>query len=493
MTTKDTRPRILVCAFEAMPFVKTGGLGDVAGSLPKALNAHGANARLIMPKLGGIAQDYKDRMRHVTDFTVDLGWRKQYCGLESLRVGGVTCYFIDNEYYFGRDKAYGYYDDCERVAFFSKAVLAVLPHLKNFFPQVLHLNDWHTALVPVYLKTLFAADGRYDGLKTVFTIHNLRFQGQYDPYIIGNVLGLEYDAALNHGLVRGRSLNLMQGALVCADRVTTVSPTYAKEICTSEYGEGIDDVLRTRGETLLGLLNGIDVRQWDPRKDKAITPYDIEHMDGKAKNKAALQAKLGLVQDPDAPLAVLVSRLTDQKGLDLLLQAAPGILDAGVQLAILGTGDRFYEEAFSRMAAERPGQVAACIQFDETFSHLMYAGGDMVLVPSQFEPCGLTQMYGLRYGTLPVVRETGGLKDSVEPYNQYTGEGTGFSFKNYSAHELYETIVRAAEIYRNDRAGWDALVRNAMSRDFSWNSSAANYMEMFNALIEPVAPAASAV
>jgi len=481
---KDTRPKILFCSFEATPFVKTGGLGDVAGSLPRALNDIGANTRLIMPKLGAIAPEYTAKMRHLTDFYVTLGWRQQYCGIETLRLGGVTCYFIDNEYYFKRDKAYGYYDDAERVAFFSKAIIEALPHLKNFFPDVLHLNDWHTAMAPVYLKTLYASDERYSKLKTVFTIHNLRFQGQYDPYITGDVLGLSYKEAEYNGLFRDNCLNMMQGALVSSDLISTVSPTYAEEICTRQYGERMEDVFISRRDRLWGILNGIDTKTFDPMKDKCLPHhYSAEKMEGKAANKAALQAELGLARSADTPLAVLISRLTDQKGLDLVLHVAEEMLQTGMQFAILGTGDPKYEQAFDAMARRHPGQMAVVLKFDEPLSHRMYAGGDMVFVPSAFEPCGLTQLYGLRYGTLPVVRETGGLKDSVQPYNKYTGEGTGFSFANYNAHELLYTVQAAVALYRDNRPAWDKLVKNAMAQDFTWSASAEKYMEMYKQLL----------
>ncbi len=484
MSTKDTKPKILFCSFEATPFVKTGGLGDVAGSLPAALNAQGANARLIMPKLGTIAREYTDRMRHVADFTVQLGWRSQYCGIESLRLGGVTVYFIDNEYYFKRDKAYGYYDDAERVAFFSKAILESLPYLKGFFPDVLHLNDWHTAMVPAYLKTLFASDSRYERLKTVFTVHNLRFQGQFDPAITGDVLGLNFQEANNHGLFRGGCLNMLHSAVCCADIISTVSPTYAQEICTAQYGEKLEDVFLSRKDKLWGILNGIDTKAYDTAKDKTLAHrFASGDPSGKAANKAALQAELGLPQTKDVPLAVLVSRLTDQKGLDLVLHVVEEMLETGMQLAILGTGDEKYEQAFAAIAMRHPNQMAVVLKFDEALSHRMYAGGDMVMVPSAFEPCGLTQLYGLRYGALPIVRETGGLKDSVVPYNKYTGEGTGFSFANYNAHELLYTVQAAVKLYQEDPAAWETLVKRAMAQDFSWSASAEKYMAMYSQLL----------
>ncbi len=481
---KDTRPKILFCAFEAAPFVKTGGLGDVAGSLPRALLDAGANARLMMPKLGAIPQQYKDRMRHVTDFTLRLAWRQLYCGVEELRLGGVTCYFIDNEYYFKRDAAYGYGDDAERVAFFSLAVLSALPHLHGWFPDVLHCNDWHTAMVPVYLQTFFRENGeRYRRLKTVFSIHNLRFQGKFDPWITGDVLGMGEREAEYHGLYRDHCLNMMQGAVVCSDRISTVSPTYANEICTGPYGEGMDDLFRSRRGILTGILNGIDTRAYDPAADKSLPyAYDRTALGGKAMDKAALQRELGLPADPHAPLAVLVSRLTSQKGLDLVLRVCDEMLDTGMQLAILGTGEKEYEEGFAAIAARREN-MRVFLRFDEALSHRMFAGADLVLVPSQFEPCGLTQMYGLRYGALPVVRETGGLKDSVIPYNRYTGEGTGFSFANYNAHELLYTVQAAVRLYKEDRPAWDRLVQNAMAQDNSWAKSAARYLALYREVL----------
>ena len=483
MPAKTDKIKILFCAFEAMPFVKTGGLGDVAGSLPRALNEAGGSARLIMPKLGAISEKYTSKMRHIADFTVTLGWRQQYCGIESLRLGGVTCYFIDNEYYFKRPAAYGYGDDEERVAFFSMAILAALPHLKGWFPDVLHLNDWHTAMAPVYLKTRFSADKRYSSLKTVFSIHNLRFQGQFDSYFTGDVLGLGEEEARHHGLYRDGCTNMMQGAVCCSDLLGTVSPAYAEEICTPEYGEGLDDVFRSRKNSLRGILNGIDTKAYDPAGDKTIfRKYAAGDIPGKAANKAAVQQELGLPVRDDLPLIVLISRLTDQKGLDLVLEVCDAILDTGVQLAILGTGDKAYEAAFSAIANRRPESMAAIIRFDENLSHRMYAGGDMVLMPSRFEPCGLTQLYGLRYGALPIVRETGGLKDSVAPYNKYTGEGTGFSFANYNAAELLDTVRRAAALWYDDRESWNSMMRRAMEQDFSWSASARKYMDMYREL-----------
>ncbi len=480
---KDTRPKILFCAFEATPFAKTGGLGDVAGALPKALNAAGGDARLIMPKLGMIPKKYQEKMRHVTDLTVNLGWRQLYCGVETLRVGGVTCYFIDNEYYFRREGAYGYGDDAERVAFFSLAVLSALPHLKGWFPDILHLNDWHTAMTPVYLKTFFQWDERYRRMKTVFSIHNLRFQGQFDPYITGDVLGLSQQEAEYHGLYRNGGLNMMQGAVVCSDRISTVSPTYAGEICSSAYGEGMDDLFRSRRGVLSGILNGIDTELYDPETDKLIPArYSAKDRKGKALCKAALQKEAGLPADPDAPVAVLISRLTDQKGMDLVLRVLDEMLDTGVQLIILGTGEQRYEQALTATAARREN-LKVFLRFDEALSHRMFAGADLVLIPSLFEPCGLTQMYGLRYGALPLVRETGGLKDSVLPYNQYTGEGTGFSFANYNAHELLFTLQHAVALYRENRPQWDALVDHAMAQDFSWSRSAEKYMALYKELL----------
>lgn len=476
--------RVLFAAFEAVPFMKTGGLGDVAGSLPQALNKAGCEARVILPKFGTISEAYKAKMTHVTDFYVPLGWRNQYCGIEKLTHKGVVYYFVDNEYYFNREGAYGFYDDGERIAFFSKAVVECLQYLDDFKCDILHCNDWHTALSPVFLREFYRGIELYDNIKTVFTVHNLKFQGQMSDYVLGDILGLAGIPAAADQLRSDRySVNFMRGALCYSDILTTVSNTYVEEIQRPFFGEHMDDIFRRRSNVLYGILNGIDVKEWDPEKDKLIPAnYAAADMAGKAACKAALQEELGLEVNPDMPLVVMIGRLTEQKGMDLVQRVIGEILEKPVQMAVLGTGDRRYEDMLRYYAWKYPGRMNASITFDEALSHRMYAGADMLLMPSLFEPCGLSQMIAMRYGTLPVVRETGGLKDSVQPYNQYTGAGTGFSFANYNAHEMLYTIFNAAELFHGNKERWDALVQNAMAADFSWARAAEQYVELYSKL-----------
>ena len=482
---KSEKISVLFASFEADPFMKTGGLGDVGGSLPAALKKAGANVRLIMPKFGTIPEEYRAQMVHVADFTVSLSWRNQYCGIEKLTKNGVVCYFIDNEYYFRRDKAYGFYDDGERIAFFAKAVLDCIPHLPGFKPDVIHCNDWHTALTPVFLKAFHRDDPLYSGIRTVFTIHNLKFQGIYPRSCCGDLLGLSDAQACALGLAYEDTINYMRGALCCADRLTTVSPTYAEEICLDFYGENAQDIFRHRKGDLSGILNGISYGRYSPRTDKLIDyRYTVKTVQqNKAKNKLQLQASLGLAQRADVPMLALISRLTDQKGLDLLVFILHELMEQDIQLVILGVGDDKYEQAFRAAAQSMPDKMAAVLTFSEPLSHRIYAAADMVLVPSLFEPCGLTQMIAMSYGALPIVRETGGLKDSVIPFNKETGEGTGFSFANYNAHELLFTAKRAVELYTEKPDVWHSLVCNAMAQDFSWNASAEKYMALYRSVL----------
>lgn len=477
--------KVLFAAFEAEPFLKTGGLGDVAGSLPKALNKRGADVRLIMPKFSSIPEEYRNKMTHVADFYIDMAWRHLFCGVEMLKQGGVTCYFIDNEYYFKRQNPYGYFDDGERIAFFSKAILESIKYLPDFTPDILHCNDWHTGLCPVFMRCLYSGQEPYNHIKTVFTVHNLRYQGMYSRFIAGDVLGLREEEAGLNGLYLGNAVNYMRGGLCCSDRITTVSPTYANEICTDYYGENLQSVFNLRRNVLTGILNGIDNSKYDPMKDKSIyVNYNLETIDKKRENKERFQQEMGLKVDSEIPLAVLISRLTEQKGLDLLVHIAEDYLREDVQLAVLGVGDYKYEEAFRYFAGKYPDKMAAKIMFDEKLSRKFYAAADIVLVPSNFEPCGLTQMIAMRYGALPLVRETGGLRDSVVPYNRFTGEGNGFSFANYNAHEFLFTMQYAVSVFRNDKKAWAGLVSNAMQTDFSWSASAGKYMELYKDLLK---------
>lgn len=479
----DKKMQVVFASAEAAPFVKTGGLGDVAGSLPRALVAAGADVIVMVPKYGTIASEYTDRMEHVADFYVSLGWRNEYCGLERLVIDGVTYLFIDNERYFKRDYPYGFFDDGERFAFFSKAVTESLQHLPEGFQcDVLHCNDWHTALAPVFLREFYQGLPLYERVKTVFSIHNIAFQGQYADTILNDILGMAHiPNAARQLRCDERSINYMQGALDYSDAITTVSPSYAWEIQTPEYGEGLDGILRRRSNVLSGILNGIDTDAWNPATDPMIhANYSAADMSGKKACKSALQEELGLEVRDDRPLMVMVTRLTRQKGMDLVTYALDRILSGGVQVAVLGTGD--YEEPMRYFANKYPGTCAARITFDNALSHRMYAGADMFLMPSLFEPCGLSQMIAMRYGTLPVVRETGGLRDTVAPYNQFTGEGTGFTFANFNGDEMGDAVFRGARLYWDDHAAWDHLVQNAMAADFSWVRSADEYMNLYHNL-----------
>lgn len=479
----DKKMQVVFASAEAAPFVKTGGLGDVAGSLPRALVAAGADVIVMVPKYGTIASEYTDRMEHVADFYVSLGWRNEYCGLERLVIDGVTYLFIDNERYFKRDYPYGFFDDGERFAFFSKAVTESLQHLPEGFQcDVLHCNDWHTALAPVFLREFYQGLPLYERVKTVFSIHNIAFQGQYADTILNDILGMAHiPNAARQLRCDERSINYMQGALDYSDAITTVSPSYAWEIQTPEYGEGLDGILRRRSNVLSGILNGIDTDAWNPATDPMIhANYSAADMSSKKACKAALQEELGLEVRDDRPLMVMVTRLTRQKGMDLVTYALDRILSGGVQVAVLGTGD--YEEPMRYFANKYPGTCAARITFDNALSHRMYAGADMFLMPSLFEPCGLSQMIAMRYGTLPVVRETGGLRDTVAPYNQFTGEGTGFTFANFNGDEMGDAVFRGARLYWDDHAAWDQLVQNAMAADFSWVRSADEYMNLYHNL-----------
>ena len=476
----EKKMQIVLASAEAAPFVKTGGLGDVAGSLPRALVEAGAEVIVMVPKYGSIAEEYKSRMEHLCDFYVSLGWRNEYCGLERLDQDGVIYLFVDNEHYFNRSYPYGFFDDGERFAFFSKAICESLQHLpEGFTCDVLHCNDWHTALAPVFLREFYQGLPLYERVKTVFSIHNIAFQGQYSDTILNDILGLAHiPAAASQLRCDDRSINFMMGALHYADAITTVSPTYAQEIQTPEYGEGLDGILRDRSISLQGILNGIDTDAWNPATDPMITAnYSLSDMSGKAACKHALQEELGLEVRDDRPLMVMVTRLTRQKGMDLVTYALDRILSGGVQVAILGTGD--YEEPVRYFANKYPGTCAARITFDNALSHRMYAGADLFLMPSLFEPCGLSQMIAMRYGTLPVVRETGGLRDTVQPYNQFTGEGTGFTFANFNGEEMGDAVFRGARLFWDDRTGFDTLVKNAMSSDFSWAKSAHAYIDLF--------------
>lgn len=482
MADSSKKMQIVFASAECAPFVKTGGLGDVAGSLPAALVRAGAEVIVMVPKYATIKDEYKAQMEHFSDFYVSLGWRNEYCGLEKLEHDGVTYMFIDNERYFARDYPYGFFDDGERFAFFSKAITESLQHLPEGFEcDILHCNDWQTALAPVFLREFYQGLPLYDRVKTVFSIHNVAFQGQFSDTVMEDILGVAHiPAAASQLRCDACSINYMLGALRYADAITTVSPTYANEIQTPEFGEGLDGVLRERSYALQGILNGIDVAGFDPATDKRIAAnYTVEDRSGKAVCKAKLQEELGLEVRDDRPLMVMVTRLTRQKGMDLVMYALDRILAGGVQVAVLGTGDRDYEDGLRYFQDKYPGTMAARIEFDPALSQRMYAAADMFLMPSKFEPCGLSQIIAMRYGTLPIVRETGGLKDTVIPYNEFIGEGTGFSFTNFNGDEMGDAVFRAARLFWDNRDAWNQLVTQAMSQDFSWTRSADKYLDLY--------------
>lgn len=482
MADSSKKMQIVFASAECAPFVKTGGLGDVAGSLPAALVRAGAEVIVMVPKYATIKDEYKAQMEHFSDFYVSLGWRNEYCGLEKLERDGVTYMFIDNERYFARDYPYGFFDDGERFAFFSKAITESLQHLPAGFEcDILHCNDWQTALAPVFLREFYQGLPLYDRVKTVFSIHNVAFQGQFSDTVMEDILGVAHiPAAASQLRCDACSINYMLGALRYADAITTVSPTYANEIQTPEFGEGLDGVLRERSYALQGILNGIDVAGFDPATDKRIAAnYTVDDRSGKAVCKAKLQEELGLEVRDDRPLMVMVTRLTRQKGMDLVMYALDRILSGGVQVAVLGTDDRDYEDGLRYFQDKYPGTMAARIEFDPALSQRMYAAADMFLMPSKFEPCGLSQIIAMRYGTLPIVRETGGLKDTVIPYNEFTGEGTGFSFSNFNGDEMGDAVFRAARLFWDNRDAWNQLVTQAMSQDFSWTRSAEKYLDLY--------------
>ena len=476
--------KVLLCASEAMPFIKTGGLADVAGALPVALNQEGLDVRVILPKYRLIPYTYICSMEHVVDFTVLMGSDRVYCGIDTIVENGVRYYFVDNLALFGGDRVYtGDQDEGYRFAFFCRAILEALPRI-GWFPDVLHGNDWQCGLLSVLLRAQYGIDERYRAIRTVYTIHNLKFQGLFDFHWLNGYLGLNGGYFSPENLEFYGLLSCMKGGIVFSDRVTTVSPTYAEEIKTAYFGERLDGLLRKRQHVLSGILNGIDTDAYDPETDRFLrVTFSGDNRRGKAVLKASLQQECGLEQRPEAALIGFIARLTAQKGLDLIERVLDDIMRQDVQLVFLGLGDRHYED-FIRDAQNRyPGRVAAKVEMNEALAHRVYAGTDMFLMPSQFEPCGLSQMIAMRYGSIPIVRETGGLKDSVQPFNVYTDEGNGFSFSNYNAHDMLFTIERAVGYFR-DEALWDRLVKRAMATDFSWHKSALVYKKLYEGLME---------
>ena len=474
--------KVLYVASEAVPFIKTGGLADVVGSLPKYFPKEYFDVRVIIPKYACMKQEFKDQLHYITNFYMDLNWRQQYVGIFEMEYDGIKFYFIDNEEHFSGDRPYyGMPADLEKFAFFSKAALSVLPVL-DFRPDIIHCHDWQTGLIPVYLKERFQGSEFYRGIKSVMTIHNLKFQGVWDIKTIKNITGLSDYFFTPDKLEMNRDANYLKGGLVYADAITTVSNTYAEEIKTPFYGEGLDGLMRARSQSLRGIVNGIDYSEYNPETDWRIAKnYNAKNFrKEKVKNKIALQEELGLDVNPKTMMIGVVSRLTDQKGFDLIAYMMDEMCQDAIQLVVLGTGEEQYENMFRHFAWKYDKKVAACIYYSEEMSHKIYASSDAFLMPSLFEPCGLSQLMSLRYGTVPIVRETGGLKDTVEPYNEFAGTGTGFRFANYNAHEMLGTIRYAEQVYYDRKREWNKIVDRGMAKDFSWANSARQYEEMYN-------------
>ncbi|GAA0072027.1 glycogen synthase GlgA [Clostridium sardiniense] len=474
--------KVLFVGSEANPFIKTGGLGDVLGSLPKSLIKSDVDARVVIPKYKKINENLKKELRFLKWFMVPVGWRTQYCGVFEYEEDGVKYYLLDNEYYFGRDGLYGYYDDGERFAFFNRAVLIFLK-LVDFQPDIIHCNDWHTGMIPVLLKVEYAKDLFYFNIKSVFSIHNIKFQGVFPKEILPDLFGYDLEPYYNGSLAFDGGVSFMKGGVLYSDRISTVSYSYVDEIKTQEYGERLDSILREREYALNGILNGIDYKEFNPEEDKLIYEnFSKNSLEGKAVNKKELQKDLCLPVNENAAMISMVTRLTNQKGLDLVVDIADKLLQHDIQLVILGTGDYHYENHFRGLADRYRDKVSANIKFDNGLAHKIYAASDMFLMPSLFEPCGLGQLIALRYGTVPIVRETGGLKDTIFPYNQYSGLGNGFSFRNYNANELLSVTEYALDIFR-DKDKWNSIVIQALDSDNSLEKSANDYNEMYKELI----------
>lgn len=475
--------KVLFATSECVPFVKTGGLADVVGALPAELCKCGCEARVILPKYSAIAQKYKDEMRYIDNIYIKMGWRSQYCGVFDLKIGDVTYYFVDNEFYFGSDPIYGDISvDVERFAFFDKAVLALL-QIIDFWPDVIHCNDWQTGMIPVLLRAHYPYDERYNRIKTVMTIHNLKFQGIYDKKTIADVCELEDSYFSPDKLEFYKDASFLKGGLVYADYITTVSKTYSREIMSDYFGENLNGLLSARADRVTGIINGINYEEWNPATDGFIeNNYNLRNIVSQKKlNKLALQRQFGLEENEDKFLIGMVTRLTGQKGLDLVECVMDNIFENGdVQMIVLGTGETQYENMLRHFEWKYKGSLASLIMFDNAASHKIYAGCDAFLMPSLFEPCGLSQMISMRYGTLPIVRETGGLRDSVEPYNEYENTGTGFSFANYNAHEMLGIINYAKRTWYDNKKSWQSMARRAMKSDFSWANSAKEYIDVYN-------------
>lgn len=479
--------KILFATSEAVPFIKTGGLADVTGSLPKYINKEEYDVRIILPKYLCMNSRFVDQLHFKCHFYVDLNWRKQYTGIFETKMDGVTYYFVDNEYYFAGDKPYNQiYEDVEKFAYFSKAVLEALPYL-DFCPDVIHCHDWQTGLIPVFLRTTYGSEDYYAGMKSVFSIHNLKFQGRWILSEVMDITGLPAQIFTSDKLEAYGEANYLKGGLVYADAITTVSKTYADEIMTLEGGEGLHGLLSARHQDVYGIVNGLDYEVFNPETDKDIFKnFRISNLKtGKKANKLALQKEFGLPEDENTYLLGMVSRLTNQKGFDLVAYIMDELLcTAKLQIIVLGTGEEQYENMFRYFEHKYPNQIKAYIGYSEELAHRIYASCDTFLMPSLFEPCGLSQLMSMRYGTLPIVRETGGLKDTVEPYNEYEHTGTGFSFKNYNAHEMLNTLRYSLKIYYDERKEWDDMVKRAMKQDFSWERSAKEYEDLYKKILE---------
>lgn len=475
--------KVWFVAAEGTPFAKAGGLADVIGALPEALENEGAQVTVILPFYSSIPQMYKDKMAHVTEFHVQVGWRDQYCGIKRLTRKGVDYLFLDNDFYFGRPELYGYHDDGERFAFFEQAVLAYMMHVDEY-PEILHCHDWHTAMIPVLLSEKHGESPKFQAIKTVYTIHNLMFQGIFDAGVLKDWYDMGYESFHLHGLEFHGQINKVKGAIYYSDLVNTVSPTYAKEIMTPQFGCRLEKVLQENAFKIKGILNGFDTETYNPEKNNAIPhPYSVKTVHKKAKNKSFLQKKVGLRQDKDVFLLGMVTRLTNQKGLQLFQPILSDLMESNVQLVVLGTGDPFYESLLKEAEARYPDKIRVSVSFDADFAQEIYAGVDAFLMPSEFEPCGIAQLNAMHYGTIPIVHETGGLVDTVAPFNDLTGEGTGFSFYDFRPHVFLDTIHHAADVFWNQKKRWTQLQRAAMKKEVSWAASARRYFEEYTRLL----------
>lgn len=476
--------KVWLAASEVAPFIKTGGLADVAGSLPKALKELDLDIRVVLPKYSQIDEKFVKEMEFVGSCEIDLSWRKQYCGIYTYNFDGVSYYFIDNEFYFFREGLYGLYDDGERFSFFCKAILEVLPVI-GFKPDIIHLNDWQTGMVSLLLDAEYRnrEGGYFKKMHTLFTIHNLKYQGVFPKSVLTDLLGLDWKYFHVDGVEFYDNINFLKAGLSYSSVLSTVSRTYAEEIKYDFFGENLQDIIRRRSEDVHGIINGIDFEINNPQTDtKLYVNYSKDDLSGKYENKRRLQQDLGLDVSPDIPIVSFISRLVDQKGLDLIEHILTELIDMGIQFVVLGTGEKRYEDFLSYAQSQFPGKVSANIKYDGVLAQRIYAASDMYLMPSLYEPCGLSQIFAMRYGTVPVVRETGGLKDTVTPYNVFTKDGTGFTFSNYNAHEMKDAVARAIEIYRN-KEEWDKLIIRCMSQDFSWENSAKEYKNLYQSML----------